>query len=70
MTRPLLVGPLPRDLAEMGAHALHGERSEIAQAIAVQHALGWRLPDAVYTRSAWVHEAVRRWHVGGAEVAA
>ena len=28
MSRPLLVGPLPRDLAEMGAHALHREASE------------------------------------------
>lgn len=76
MTRPLLVGPLPRDLAEMSGSDLHREASRARDAV---NAAYWRftrstrgplVPPELYTRQAWADEAVRRWYVGGAEVAA
>lgn len=73
--RPLLVGPLPRDLAEMSAHALHREAARARDAV---NAAYWRftrstrgplVPPELYARLTWADEAVRRWYVGGAEAA-
>lgn len=67
MTRPLLIGPLPRDIAEMSGSDLHREASRARDAVTTaSSARGLSL----YVRLSWLEEAVRRWYVGGAEVSA
>ena len=61
----MLVGPLPRDIAEMSPRSLHGAVAELRQAIAVARAALLPVTPDVYTRSCWLHEALRRWYVGG-----